>query len=298
MWRRHHAGVPVGVVDVGSNTVRLQLVGGAEGVYGEREMLRLGADVERYGRIPEEKLDETAEVVRRYAQIARAHGAERLEILITSPGRQAENGDELLRALAEAGRCDARILSAEEEGRLAFRGALQTVGPPARRTVAVVDVGGGSAQVVVGSRREGARWIRSIDLGSQRLTSRCLPGDPPGDDAVAAAAHEVEGYLEGFSPPAARTAYVVGGSARAVKRIVGPRLGPDELAEAVGLLAHTPSDLLVERYGIAPQRVRTLAAGAVILAELQRRVGLPLRVVRGGVREGALAELGAERRAA
>ncbi len=298
MWHRHRGVVPVGVVDVGSNTVRLQVTRGGRPVLARREMLRLGADVERYGRIPAEKLAETAAVVREFAEAARSCGADRLEVLITSPGRQAANGDELLAALAVAGGCDARILSAVEEGRLAFLGALETTGTPARRSVAVVDVGGGSAQVVVGSRRDGARWVRSIDLGSQRLTSRLLTADPPGAAAMERAAAEVESYLDGFDPPIPQTAFVVGGSARALKRIVGGRLGPAELAEAVRLLSETPCALLLERYGVDPQRVRTLAAGAVILTALQRRLETPLKVVRGGVREGALAELGAERRAA
>lgn len=286
------------MIDVGSNTVRLQVTRGGEPLLSRREMLRLGADVELHGLIPPDKLARAAAVVAELAGSARACGAEHLEVLITSPGRQAANGEQLLAALAEAGDCEARILSAAEEGHLAFLGALETADPPARRTVAIVDVGGGSAQVVVGSRRDGARWARSIDLGSQRLASRLLPGDPPGRAALAAAVVEAESYLADFDPPAPRTAFAVGGSARALKRLVGNRLGPDELAEAVELLAETPSASLVERHGIDPARVRTLAAGAAILTALQRTLDVPLKVVRGGVREGALAELSARRQAA
>jgi exopolyphosphatase/guanosine-5'-triphosphate,3'-diphosphate pyrophosphatase len=290
--------VAVGVVDVGSNTVRLQVMRGSELLLSRREMMRLGADVERTGHIPPAKLAEVAGVVADFADSARDAGAAQLEILITSPGRQADNGEELLAVLAEAGRCEARVLSAVEEGRLAFLGALETVEPPARRTVAVVDVGGGSAQVVVGTRREGARWVRSIDLGSQRLASRSLPGDPPGEPAIAAAFAEVERLLVDFAPPRPQAAFVVGGSARALKRVVGSRLDGDALTEALGILGSTTGSELVEHYGVDPERVRTLGAGAVILAALQRRLGVPLKVVRGGVREGALSELGRRRRAA
>jgi exopolyphosphatase/guanosine-5'-triphosphate,3'-diphosphate pyrophosphatase len=297
MWLRHHHRMPVGVVDVGSNTVRLLVADGDRPLLTLRETLRLGAAVEELGCIPPAKLEETAGVVATFADAARGAGARRLEVLITSPGRQAANGEELLDALAAAAQAPARILSAAEEGRLAFVGALGATRAPSHRRIAVVDVGGGSAQAVVGSRQEGPAWIRSLDLGSLRLTSRLLPDDPPGLRAVTLARAEVEGYLDGFDPPLPRTAIAVGGSARALRRIVGSRLGSDELAEAIELLAATPGNELIELYGLNPHRVRTLTAGAVILAALQRRLDAPLKVLRAGLREGALAEL-AERRAA
>jgi len=289
--------MPVGVIDVGSNTVRLLVTHGARPVLSEREMLRLGADVEQSGWISERKLTQAAQVVAGYAEDARAAKVERLEVLITSPGRQAANGNELLDVLALAGRCPARILSAAEEGRLAFVGAVGLATPPPRRSVAVVDVGGGSAQVIVGTRREGPRWQHSIDLGSQRLTSRLLSAEPPGPDAVEAARAEVAGYLAGVTPPLPRAAYAVGGSARALKRIVGPRLDGEQLAFLLELVATTPAAELGQRYGIAAERTRTVAAGTVILAAFQQLLDTPLKVVRGGLRDGAVAEL-AERRIA
>jgi exopolyphosphatase / guanosine-5'-triphosphate,3'-diphosphate pyrophosphatase len=297
MWRRHHADMPVGVVDVGSNTVRLLVVHDGRPVLSEREMLRLGADVEQSGRISEQKLAHAAEVVGGYAEDARSAGVELLEVLITSPGRQASNGHDLLEALALAAHCPARILSSAEEGRLAFVGAVGLATPPSRRTVAVVDVGGGSAQLIVGTRRDGPSWVRSIDLGSQRLTSRLLSAEPPGQAAVDAARAEVARYLADLAPPEPRGAYAVGGSARALKRIVGPRLGGDELAHLLDLVASTPASELAERYGIDPERTRTIAAGTVILAAFRELLDTPLKVVRGGLRDGAVAEL-AERRVA
>src|SRR5262249_1342315 len=79
----------VGVIDVGANTVRLPVSRGKESLLGERVMLRLGEAIERSGRIPDEKLDETAEVVARFAAAARRYGVQRFEVLVTSPGRQA-----------------------------------------------------------------------------------------------------------------------------------------------------------------------------------------------------------------
>lgn len=97
MWRRHHHGMLIGIVDVGSNTVRLLLTHCGRRVLTRREMLRLGVDVERSGRFSAETLEHAAVVVAGYAEEARAAGGEHLEVLITSPGRQAANGEELRR---------------------------------------------------------------------------------------------------------------------------------------------------------------------------------------------------------
>jgi exopolyphosphatase/guanosine-5'-triphosphate,3'-diphosphate pyrophosphatase len=287
----------VGVIDVGSNTVRLVVEDGGRQVLSQREMLHLGADVELHGSIPREKLAAAAFLVGSYADAARAAGVVDLAVLITSPGRQAANGNELLDVLASAADCPTRILSAAEEAHLGFLGAIAVAAPPGRRRVAVVDVGGGSAQVVVGTRRDGPEWLRSIDLGSQRLTSRMLGGDPPGHSAIGSARAEADRCLDGFEPPEPSLALAVGGSARALKRIVGATLGSEELEEALTVLAELPAKEIVARFEIDADRVGTLTAGAVILTVLQACLATPLRVVRGGVREGALLEL-TDRRAA
>jgi exopolyphosphatase / guanosine-5'-triphosphate,3'-diphosphate pyrophosphatase len=298
MWLRHHGAVPVGVIDVGANTVRLHVARGGDAIYREKAMLRLGESIERYGAVPEAKLAETAATVAGFVAQARRNGADRIEVLVTSPGRQAANGAELLGRLAAATGVPVRLLSAEEEGRLAFLGAVAASRGASRRLIAVCDVGGGSAQIAVGTRREGAAWVRSVDIGSMRLTSRLLSDDPPGDAAVQAARAEVDRLLVGILPPLPEIALAVGGSARALRSIVGPRLGSEELDELAGILARTPSREIVELYGVDEQRVRTLAAGAVILAALCERLCVPLRVVRGGVREGAAIELASQREAA
>jgi exopolyphosphatase/guanosine-5'-triphosphate,3'-diphosphate pyrophosphatase len=284
--------MPVGVIDVGSNTVRLHIATEGEALHREKVMVRLGDAIERTGSIPPEKLKETAELIERFVREARDLGIDDLEVLVTSPGRQAANGPELISRLeAAAAGAPVRLLSAQEEGRLAFLGAVAGTSGAGRRLVAVCDVGGGSAQIAVGTRRDGLAWVRSVDIGSMRLTSRLLGDDPPGDAAVARARDEMDRMLSGFVPPAPETALAVGGSARALRSIVGNVLGADELHEVAGILARTPAADITELYGIEPQRVRTLAAGAVILEALQERLHVPLRVVRGGLREGAVLEL-------
>jgi exopolyphosphatase/guanosine-5'-triphosphate,3'-diphosphate pyrophosphatase len=254
--------------------------------------------IEELGEIPESKLVETAGWVAGFAAVARTHGAERLEVLVTSPGRQAANGGELVKCLEAAARAPVHLLSAAEEGRLAFIGAISTTRSLSDKVVAVCDVGGGSAQIAVGRGREGAVGARSLDIGSMRLTTWLLPGYPPGEAAVRSARTEVARYLEGIVPPAPHVALAVGGSARALRSLVGPTLDRSALGEGLTILAATRADELVARYDLDRERLRTLAGGAVILDAIRQRLGVPLKVGRGGIREGAALELAAERAAA
>lgn len=290
--------MPVGVIDVGSNTVRLLVLQDGETLFTVREPIGLGATVEELGRIPHDKLNQTADVVSAFAASAREAGASQLEVLITSPGRQAANGEELLELLALAANAPARILGAQEEGRLAFVGALAGTSGSMRRRVVVVDVGGGSAQVVIGSRTTGPVWVRSLDIGSLRLTKRMFTNDPPGRAALDAARVEVDRMLDGFEPPPTQVGIAVGGSARALRRIIGNRLDRDELDDAARTLADVSQAELISRFELPPHRARTLAAGTVILAAIQVRLGTSLKVSRTGLREGALLELAARRAAA
>src|SRR5262249_62392195 len=116
MWGGHDGSMPVGVIDVGSNTVRLH-VGTGEAMHREKVMVRLGDAIERTGSVPPEKLDETSRLIKRFVRDARKLGVESLEVLVTSPGRQAANGPELIARLeAAAAGVPVRLLSAQEEG--------------------------------------------------------------------------------------------------------------------------------------------------------------------------------------
>jgi exopolyphosphatase / guanosine-5'-triphosphate,3'-diphosphate pyrophosphatase len=291
----------VAVIDVGSNTVRLLVAaaadGGIEPLHEEREHLLLGEEVERSGRLSVEKVAEAVACARGYARVARDAGAARLEVVVTAPGRQSRNADDLLRRLAGATGAGVRLLTPEEEGRLAFAGAVAgAVNPP--DSVAVCDVGGGSTEVVVGTPADGPVWIRGLDIGCVRLTERLLGKDPPGKKAFAAASDEVERHLEGFVSPLPRGAYATGGTARAVRKLVGNTLGPGELETALGIVAKRPSQRTAKAFNIHPRRARTLVAGVLLLAAIQRRLAVPLEVSRAGLREGVALDLLAEAAAA
>jgi exopolyphosphatase / guanosine-5'-triphosphate,3'-diphosphate pyrophosphatase len=282
--------VNVAVVDVGSNTVRL-LVARREGselvpLDEGREHLFLGEDVERDGRLSAARIDEAAECVAGFVHSARGLHASVVEVIVTAPGRQGANGDELVRALLAAGGARVRVLSADEEGELAFAGAVAAAALP-HDSVAVVDVGGGSTEVVVGTADGGPAWSRSLDIGAVRLTVRFLTDDPPGKRALAAAKDEVERHLDGFAPPLPQAALAAGGTARALRKLVGRELDDGDLDAALMILGKRPAAKTAKTFGLHERRVRTLPAGAVILAALRDRLGISLQVSRAGLREGA-----------
>jgi exopolyphosphatase / guanosine-5'-triphosphate,3'-diphosphate pyrophosphatase len=293
--------VRVGIVDVGANTLRLLVASPDDGrvvpVREDRVQLSLGEEIERSGGVGEKKLEEAAATARMHVRRARKLGCTAVDVLVTSPGRQARNGDELVARLAQATGVPTRVLTATEEGELAWRGALAAAGKlPA--TVAVCDVGGGSAQITVGSPSDRPAWVRSADIGSLRLTRRAFRNDPPGAEELDHAEQIVAGAFADITPPLPLAAIAVGGTARALRRVVGNDLTEEQLETAMRKLAKRASRKIARDYGVDEARARTLTAGAVIFVEVQRRLGVPLQVGRGGLREGAALELLAQAGAA
>jgi exopolyphosphatase/guanosine-5'-triphosphate,3'-diphosphate pyrophosphatase len=287
----------VGIIDVGSNTIRLLLAsanGGNLRVLEQRTAwIRLGQDISAHGAISEQRLDAAADAVAEFAAEARRRGCMRLETLVASPGRQAENGSELLRRLERSSQTPVRVLRRDEEARLAYEGAIALTRVEAD-TVGVCDVGGGSAQLAIGIPGRGPTWLRSVDIGSLRLTTQAFEQDPPGKKAVNAARKIVREQFDGLVLPLPKEAIAVGGSARGLRRLLDTRtLDAQTLDDAIRQLRKRPSAEVAEEHGIDSERARTLLGGALILAEVQHRLAIPLVVGRGGVREGAALALAA-----
>jgi exopolyphosphatase / guanosine-5'-triphosphate,3'-diphosphate pyrophosphatase len=284
----------VGVIDVGSNTVRLLVAersgAGVLQTREERAVLSLGAEIERCGKLPARKIEETASAVRKFARRARARGAVEVTVLITSPGRQASNGAELAERIVQSSGTNVRLLSAEDEGRLAYAGALAQAGPR-EGVVAVCDVGGGSSQIVVGIDPAWPSWARSIDIGSLRLTQRCVSRDPPAAEELEAARKEAAEAFGALIPPLPRTALATGGTARALERIAGQTLDAEAFERVLEVIGSQSARAVAHRYHIPRWRVRLLPAGTLLLREACLLLGVPLEVARGGLREGAALEL-------
>jgi exopolyphosphatase/guanosine-5'-triphosphate,3'-diphosphate pyrophosphatase len=285
------SGMRVAVVDVGSNTARVLVAdvfpeGRVEAVEERRERLGLGAEIAARGALSRDTVGAVARACKRYAKLARALGAERAETTVPAPGRQGRAPQLLVSALVEATRLPVRVLSSDEEGRLSYDGAVARASSSSGLT-GVVDVGGGSTEIVLGDAWRGAVWVRSIDLGSIRLTRQCLHGDPPSRRELRRARDAVHAATSALAPSRPDRALATGGSARAVAKIVGPVFDAEDVGSAVDLFARRPSAKVARAAGIHPVRAASVLGGALLLAETSRVLDRPLELARGGVREGA-----------
>jgi exopolyphosphatase / guanosine-5'-triphosphate,3'-diphosphate pyrophosphatase len=279
-------------IDIGSNTTRL-LVADCDGaglseVHQDRVFTRLGPELRGTGRISPAKVAEIVEVVGRQRELARDLGTERVSAVATAALRRAENRDELLAALEAGCGLAVTVLTGEEEARLAFRGAAGTLEAPAHGPLAVVDVGGGSSEIAVGLAAEGVSWWRSLEIGSGVLAQDCFTGDPPGPAELACAGAVAGAATADLDPPSVAEAVAVGGSATSLGRLAGRVLDPPAITRAVAVLASLPAGEVARRFTLDVERVRLLPAGLLILEQISRRLGVPLRIGRGGVREGVL----------
>jgi exopolyphosphatase/guanosine-5'-triphosphate,3'-diphosphate pyrophosphatase len=285
--------MPVAVLDVGSNTTRLLVARVEQGeivaLDKDKVRLPLGEEIERFGAVSDVHVAGVAKAVRKLAKRARAHGVDSLDVFLTAPGRQSANADELVAALTRASGVPVRVLSKDEEGRLAYGGAVATASIDLPARIAVCDVGGASTEIAIGSPAAAPDWIESVDLGSVRLTTRVA--------SVVEAAAEAAAAFDHLVPERVEAALAVGGSARAARRLVGSHLGAEELAEALRLIEKEPGRALSRRFGVDRARARILPAGIVLLAEVQRLLGVPLVVCNGGIREGAVLASAAARAA-
>jgi exopolyphosphatase / guanosine-5'-triphosphate,3'-diphosphate pyrophosphatase len=290
-----HPLVRCACIDIGSNTTRL-LVADVAGpsalatVVERRAFTQLGLACRAGARLPAATRDSLAAVVAVQAREARALGAEKLRVVATAALRRSADGLATCHALAAAAAAPVELLSEHDEARLAFAGATCPLTEPVDGPVAVVDVGGGSAQVVVGTCDAGPAWSVSLPLGSGDLAHAHLRGDPPAAAELVALRAAVEETLADTAIPSVTHALAVGGSATSLRRLAGPRLEAATLERALAALAGAPAARVAERVRIAHERARLLPAGIVVLAAIVERVG-PLEIARGGLREGVLHDL-------
>jgi exopolyphosphatase/guanosine-5'-triphosphate,3'-diphosphate pyrophosphatase len=154
-----------------------------------------------------------------------------------------------------------------------------------------VDVGGGSTEIVVGTLADGVSWEESFRIGSGFIADSYLRSDPPGAKELESARLHVSGMFEGLEIPPALHAVATGGSANALRRLVGAELEYDTLERGIRILASTEIAQVAKRFELDPERVRVLPAGVLIFEEISNKVGLPLSVGKGGVREGVILDL-------
>lgn len=281
------------VIDVGSNTIHLLVGEVRDGtvfpVTGEKVSARLGARVDKTGKIEAERLDLAAGAISLFTKISALNGAKEPLILATSAVRDAENGAELGERVKKETGLEMRLISGETEAELGFMGAVSAVGTPWEGSALVVDLGGGSAQLILGEASSGPLMQVSLPLGTNRTTEKFAHDDPPKKKHLKALDEHVKKTLPEWNLTAKVPVVAVGGSARAILKITGDDLTKERLRELAGEVSEDSSGALAREYGLAPERARVMPAAATTLAAvLDKFDKTELTVVRGGIREGAL----------
>ena len=289
------ASVLCAAVDIGSNTTRV-LVAEPQGgqlrkVMEQRAYTRIDKAAKRKGKITPEKIAELSDVVTTQVRLAEELGAEAIRIVATAAIREAKNGEQVAKEIAEAAGGTVQILSEEEEGRLAFVGATKTLGHPVDGDVGVVDVGGGSSEIVIGTVAEGVRVVRSFKIGSGAIAEEFLTKDPPSAAEIRSLRDYIGDFFEGVEVEQPEQAVAVGGSATSLRTLVGAVLEYETLERAVRVLATDPISEVAKRFELDPRRVRILPAGVLLLEKLSELLGQPLQIGKGGLREGVILDL-------
>jgi exopolyphosphatase/guanosine-5'-triphosphate,3'-diphosphate pyrophosphatase len=283
-----------GCIDIGSNTTRLLVAdggpGGLQEVHQERAFTRIGQGLAAGGAIPADKIDEVVAVVGAQLLIARDLGVAHVRGVATAAIRRADNGHELVEAIRAVTGLAVDILSGEDEARLAFCGAAAMLDAEPSGLLGVLDVGGGSSEMVIGTVPADIRWWTSVALGSSTLTESWLHSDPPSPAQLATGRREVARALGALAPPRPALTVAVGGSATSLARMAGTILDASALLRLLRVLASEPSAVVARRSQIDPQRARLLPAGLLILEAMAQRLGGTFVVGRGGIREGLLLE--------
>ncbi|PWD51987.1 exopolyphosphatase [Serinibacter arcticus] len=293
----------VAAIDCGTNTIRLLVadvephLGRTTEVIREGRVTRLGRRVDRTGEFDPQALELTLAATREFAVLIAEHGAERVRFVATSATRDARNREQFVAGVRAALGVDPEVVSGEEEARLSFAGAVSVVADHHPGPYLVVDLGGGSTELVLGESEPEAAI--SLDIGSVRLHERHLHSDPPTQAEIADAAVDAREALERAAAvvPLGRTATLIGvagtittTTAHAMRLPAYDREAIDGAVQPTGIVLAAAQDLLaatraerVEMPYVHPGRIDVIGAGALIWFEIVSRVFSDVQEVGGAL---------------
>jgi exopolyphosphatase/guanosine-5'-triphosphate,3'-diphosphate pyrophosphatase len=300
--------VKLATIDIGTNTALL-LVAEVEGeaiqVLDERaEITRLGRGIGTGGGLGETGINATLAALRDYAALVRQHGA-RLAVIGTEALRRAPNADAFLVPAAQILGIPVEVIDGDREAALTYRATLESFRTEAAAGwLAVVDIGGGSTEIVLAQHRQ-VTFHTSLPLGSVRLTERFIHDDPPLPASCASIETEVAAALEAVPFPGAPLTLVgVAGTVTTLAamalqmasydpvRVHGWSLHIDALDDQIARLATANQSQREAMVGLDPRRADVILAGALILRGIARRSGVSqVRVSDRGIRWGLLYDL-------
>ncbi len=291
----------VAVIDLGSNSTRLLICEAADGTI-ERELLsesivtRMGEGVDANGAIGDAAIERVTAVLDGYRRLLADHEVEQAVALLTSAARDAANGSEVAARAGEAlGGVEALVIDGDEEARLVFRGA--TLGRDDGGPLAVLDIGGGSTELAIGSTGQVERH-GSAQVGVVRHTERHLHHDPPWPEEIAALRADVRALLGALAGGAQVEATIsVGGTPVSCATMLGHEradgavLPAEACEELLARVVTLSQDELRALQGLHPARAPAIVAGIAIHLEALTVLGAErFEVSERDLRHGAALE--------
>ncbi len=298
-------------IDIGTNTTLLLVArlspGGALQLVEERaEITRLGRGIGAGGTLGAEGIARTLASLQEFAAVARRHQA-KIAAIGTEALRRAPNAAAFLEPAREILGTPIEVIDGAREAALTFRAVAEAFPAALAGALTVVDIGGGSTEIVIATRGE-VTFNVSLPLGSVRLTERFVHHDPPGLDELAAVTAAVDAALAGVPFPAPGTIPVtlvgVAGTVTSLAamaealvsydpaRVHGYRLSQEALAEQIARLRVGTQAARERIIGLDPRRADVILAGALILQRIAAaaQVG-EIEVSDRGIRWGLMHEL-------
>ena len=205
----------VAAFDCGTNSLRLLVAdldvdqGTSRDVVREMRIVRLGQGVDRTGRIADASLQRVFAAVEEYMDTVRDLDVAQIRFCATSAARDAENAEEFLAGIRDRVGVAPEVLVGDDEARTSFAGAVRDL-PPLPEPLLVVDIGGGSTELILGSCDGTVEAAHSLDIGSVRLNERHLHSDPPTKEEIEAAVEDIDGTLDSSEVDPARADAVIG----------------------------------------------------------------------------------------
>jgi len=302
----------VAVVDCGTNTIRLLIAdGGPDGslVEVERDLkfVRLGQEVDSTGRFHPDALKRTFSAVEDYAARISDSGVDKVRFVATSAARDVSNRDEFFDGVRSR-LVAPDVISGVEEAQLSFLGALAggPLGCDESSAVIVIDIGGGSTEVIRGTARGQVLFEQSLNMGSVRIRERFFHHDPPLTEEISAARQFVSELIDGCGVVLTNASAFIGvaGTTTSLSAMYQklPSYDRDKVHNSVvdlhgieGLsarLLRLSIARTIEAYPSLPaMRAEVICAGALICVELARRIGLPMIVRETDILDGAALKL-------
>ncbi|MBA3867300.1 MAG: Ppx/GppA family phosphatase [Solirubrobacterales bacterium] len=278
----------VAVIDIGTNSARLLVAEVRDGrvspVERRSRVTRLGRGVDLSGRLSAEAIEDACGAVGEYVEAIGELGAEKVDAIATSAVRDAGNGSAFIAELRERFALSARVLDGAEEARLTYLGATSEQAPS--RPTVVMDIGGGSTELIVGSGAE-ISFHTSLQAGVVRHTERHIDSDPPTALELESLAADVRGLIESAIGDArAEEGIAVAGTPTSLaaiemelepydpNRVHGHVLALPSIQRMLSRLASVPLAERIQIPGMHTERAPTIVAGVVILVEAMRAFGL------------------------